>query len=53
VLYPKIEEFLTQNKDDKTTIEEGFARLAGIIGIRYGAPPPQKQPAQPQGGGIE
>lgn len=31
VLYPKIEEFLTQNKDENTSIEESFARLADII----------------------
>lgn len=30
-LYPAIEEFLTQNKDDCTTIDESFARLAGIV----------------------
>ncbi|MFK7839355.1 MAG: flagellar protein export ATPase FliI [Bdellovibrionales bacterium] len=35
-LYPEIEEFLRQNKDEKTTIEEGFARLAAIIGASYG-----------------
>jgi flagellum-specific ATP synthase len=36
VLYPQIEEFLTQNKDEQTLIEEGFERLAGIIGMPYG-----------------
>lgn len=35
-LYPQIEEFLTQDKDDSTTIEEGFARLAAILGMSYG-----------------
>lgn len=35
VLYPQIEEFLRQNKDDQTTIEEGFARLAMILGMPY------------------
>jgi flagellum-specific ATP synthase len=34
VVYPKIEEFLSQNKDDKTTIDEGFARLAAIVGMK-------------------
>jgi len=34
-LYPEIEEFLRQDKDDNTTIEEGFARLAAIIGMNY------------------
>ncbi len=33
VLYPQIEEFLTQDKDDGTTIDESFARLAGILGM--------------------
>lgn len=32
-LYPKIEEFLTQNKDENTSIEEGFERLASILGM--------------------
>ena len=35
-LYPEIEEFLNQHKDDRTNIEEGFARLAAIIGVNYG-----------------
>jgi flagellum-specific ATP synthase len=35
-LYPQIEEFLTQNKNDKTLIEESFKRLAKILGVQYG-----------------
>ncbi|MBX2833773.1 MAG: flagellar protein export ATPase FliI [Micavibrio sp.] len=35
-IYPQLEEFLTQNKDDNTSIEEGFARLAMILGFSYG-----------------
>lgn len=34
-LYPRIEEFLTQRKDDHSTIDEGFAMLAEIIGMDY------------------
>lgn len=34
-LYPKIEEFLTQNKGDHSTIDESFARLGSIFGIEY------------------
>lgn len=34
-LYPHIEEFLTQNKNDNTSIEEGFAMLAVILGMPY------------------
>jgi flagellum-specific ATP synthase len=30
-VYPKIEEFLSQNKDENTSIEESFARLADIL----------------------
>ncbi len=37
VLYPQIEEFLGQNKDDKTLIDEGFQRLAMILGMPYEA----------------
>ncbi len=35
VLYPQIEDFLRQNKEEKTFIEEGFAELASILGIPY------------------
>ncbi|MCB1651117.1 MAG: flagellar protein export ATPase FliI [Alphaproteobacteria bacterium] len=35
VLYPQIEEFLTQNKNDSTTIEDGFMRLSDILGMEY------------------
>ncbi len=34
-IYPQIEEFLAQHKDESTTIEESFERLAGIIGASY------------------
>jgi flagellum-specific ATP synthase len=33
-LYPHIETFLAQDKDDKTTIAESFQRLAGIVGMK-------------------
>jgi hypothetical protein len=35
MLFADIEEFLTQNKGDHTTIDEGFARLAEILGMEY------------------
>ena len=35
-LYPEIEEFLRQDKDENTSIEEGFAHLAAIVGVNYG-----------------
>lgn len=35
-IYPQIEEFLTQNKDDRTDINESFARLAKIVGMNNG-----------------
>ena len=35
-LYPQIEEFLTQNKDDNTNVTESFKRLAAIVGIKEG-----------------
>jgi flagellum-specific ATP synthase len=35
-LYPLIEEFLTQQKNDQTTVEQGFAQLADILGMDYG-----------------
>jgi flagellum-specific ATP synthase len=34
-LYPKIEEFLNQHKDEYTGIEDGFKQLAGILGMDY------------------
>ena len=35
MLYGDIEEFLTQNKGDHSTIDESFARLADILGMEY------------------
>lgn len=35
MLYPDIEEFLTQRKEDNSTIDEGFERLAEIVGLDY------------------
>ncbi len=35
-IYPEIEAFLNQNKEEQTNIEESFARLAAIIGVSYG-----------------
>ena len=35
-LYPQIEEFLAQNKNDRTGIEDSFKRLAKIVGMTYG-----------------
>jgi flagellum-specific ATP synthase len=37
LFYPEIEEFLTQNKGDHSTIDDSFARLAGILGMEYSA----------------
>ena len=34
-LYPDIEEFLNQNKNENTSIEESFAQLAAILGMSY------------------
>lgn len=35
-IYPEIEAFLSQNKDECTSIEEGFSMLAQVIGMPYG-----------------
>lgn len=32
-LYPRIEKFLTQNKEENTSIDESFAMLADIVGM--------------------
>lgn len=34
-LYPQIEEFLTQNKNEKSSIDSSFARLGEIVGLDY------------------
>ncbi|NCC22945.1 MAG: flagellar protein export ATPase FliI [Alphaproteobacteria bacterium] len=34
-IYPQIEAFLTQNKEENTPIEEGFQRLAAIVKVDY------------------
>ena len=36
ILYPQIEEFLRQDKDDNTPIADAFKRLAQILGMPYG-----------------
>ncbi|MCE7887143.1 MAG: flagellar protein export ATPase FliI [Alphaproteobacteria bacterium PRO2] len=36
ILYPQLEEFLRQDKDDSTSVEESFERLAQILGMPYG-----------------
>jgi flagellum-specific ATP synthase len=36
ILYPQIEEFLRQDKNDNTPIAEAFKRLAQILGMPYG-----------------
>lgn len=41
-LYPNIEEFLRQNKEEKTSIDEGFQKLNQILGGQT-APPPDGQ----------
>lgn len=35
MVYPALEEFLTQNKGDHSTIDQGFARLAEILNMDY------------------
>ncbi|MBI1327349.1 MAG: flagellar protein export ATPase FliI [Alphaproteobacteria bacterium] len=35
-IYPLVEEFLRQQKEEHSTIDESFARLAEIIGMPYG-----------------
>jgi flagellum-specific ATP synthase len=34
--YPLIDEFLAQMKDDQTSLEDGFKRLAKILDMKYG-----------------
>jgi len=36
LLYPELERFLTQDKEENTRIEEGFRRLSQILGMNYG-----------------
>jgi flagellum-specific ATP synthase len=35
VLYPQVEEFLRQNKDDRSDIDESFSRMGQILGMPY------------------
>ncbi len=35
ILYPDLERFLTQNKDERTSIEDGFRIMADILQIDY------------------
>lgn len=41
LLYPALEEFLSQKPQEKTGLEDGYARLADILGMAA-APPPQE-----------
>lgn len=34
-VYPKLEEFLSQNKDEGTSLVEGYQKLAAAIGVEY------------------
>ncbi len=43
-LYPKLEEFLTQNKQQNTSIDDSFKRLEGIVGpVQVEDDKPQKR----------
>jgi flagellum-specific ATP synthase len=48
--YDAINSFLAQNKDEQTSIEDGFATLAQILDMPYtsGGPLMSEKPAQPQ-----
>ena len=35
LLYPELERFLTQDKEEQTNIEDGFVQLARILGLDY------------------
>lgn len=35
-LYPALEAFMTQQKDDNSPLEQGYAQLAEILGLEYG-----------------
>ncbi len=48
-IYPDIEAFLTQNKDDHSTIDASFTRLAQIVGLPYRDQSQQKTQSQPEG----
>lgn len=53
-LYPRIEAFLHQGKDEPTDLETGYAQLAEAIGAAYGEPSAEPEPAPetpPQGTG--
>lgn len=36
-LFPALEAFLSQHKDERGTLEEGYAQIAQILGMEYGA----------------
>jgi flagellum-specific ATP synthase len=41
--YPQIEAFLSQKMDEGTTLEEGYAGLAEILGLKQWPPQPKPQ----------
>lgn len=47
--YPQLEDFLKQNKSESNTIDESFAKLAGILGLPYSAGGAAADPAAQAG----
>lgn len=45
--YPLIEQFLSQQQDERMTLEEGYQQLAQILGAEYGAPATPESVASP------
>ena len=48
--YPALEDFLRQNKEESNTIDESFAKLAGILGLPYDGGQPSQQSQEFQKG---
>lgn len=42
-LNPALEAFLTQTKEERTSLEDGYARLGQILGYKWSNPPPSSE----------
>lgn len=51
-LYPALEAFMTQQKDDNSALEQGYAQLAEILGLAYGVDGEATTQGDAQSGGM-
>jgi flagellum-specific ATP synthase len=48
-LYPEIERFLGQRREEQSTLDSGYAALAAILGLVDDTPPPPAESSEAAG----